>query len=218
VSQQRRLLRNASSPAAGPVRRVGPRYRTGSDRELTVLLQEYSALRAEILSRSTAQHTLLNLDVTILGTIVGLAIAKDSQDGPLLLLLVPLVSGSLGFLYLDHHTAIQRAGVYIDRVIKPPLQRLSRSSDLMSWEDFFNDNFFRRRSSMAVLWTPLAVLFICGPIVSSVFTVRHLGGQAGLIAAWSLGVAIEVFLIVFAYRMFSQRWVRGYRDGIKVRE
>src|SRR5689334_13795793 len=94
------------SPCAGfpsatdPARRAERREESGADRQLTVLLQEYNSLRQEIFSRSTAQHTLMNIDVTIVGTIVGFAIAKDSPAAPLLLLLVPLISGSLGFLYL----------------------------------------------------------------------------------------------------------------------
>lgn len=175
------------------------------------LIQEFNALRAEILARSNAQHTLLNLNVTILGTLIGLAIAGRGPQSQLLLLLVPLVSNSMGFLWLDHHTAVQRAGVYIERRIRPALRDLSQSVTLMSWENFFNDQFWRLKVSRTVFWAPLSILFLAAPIGATAYTFSLLNSNLALIGVWILGVLTEATLIGTSVLMFSQRWVRGYR-------
>jgi hypothetical protein len=189
------------------------RYVATVDENLfTALMQEFNSLRAEILARSNAQHTLLNLNVTILGTLIGFAIAGREGGAPLLLLLVPLVSNSIGFLYLDHHTAIQRAGVYIDERIRPVLQELASSKKAMSWETFFNEHFWRRRTSKVVFWAPLSILFIAAPIGATVYTFPLLSFNVTLTAVWVFGVLTEIGLFTTSIMMFSRRWVRGYRN------
>lgn len=178
----------------------------------TVLMQEFNALKAEILARSNAQHTLLNLNVTILGTLVGFAIAGHEGGASLLLLLVPLVSNSIGFLYLDHHTAIQRAGVYIDQRIRPVLQELVLSKRAMSWETFFNEHFWRRGASKVIFWAPLSILFVAGPIGATIYTFPLLNFNLTLMAVWGFGVLTELGLFAASVIMFSRRWVRGYRN------
>ena len=162
---------------------------TTVDENLFILLmQEFNILRAEILARTNGQHTLLNLNVTILGTLVGFAIAGHERGASLLLLLVPLVSNSIGFLYLDHHIAIQRAGVYIDQRIRPVLQELVLSKRAMSWETFFNEHFWRRGTSKVVFRAPLSILFVAGPIGATIYTFPLLNSDLALMAVWAFGV------------------------------
>ena len=183
-----------------------------TDHRLNTLLHEFNAIRAEILARSNAQHTLLNMNVTILGTIVGFAIAGSGRQSGLLLLLVPLVSNSIGFLYLDHHTAIQRAGVYIDSEIRPALQEVDESKQVLSWEDFFNTGFWRHGMSKVVFWSPLSILFLAAPIGATAYTLPLLKSNTALILVWALGVLTEIALIVTSTVMFRQKWARGYRQ------
>ncbi len=60
---------------------------------LTVVLAEYSALRAEVDRRSQAQQTLLNLAIALTGAVFAYAIANESLP---VLLLQPIVAGSRG--------------------------------------------------------------------------------------------------------------------------
>lgn len=77
-----------------------------------IALAEFSALRNEIGSRSTAQHTLINLSITAIGAVVGFALAQKGNLS--LLLLLPILSPSLGMLYLDHALNIMNIGNYIN--------------------------------------------------------------------------------------------------------
>lgn len=176
------------------------------ERHFGTLTQEYLALRAEILSRSNAQHTIINLDVTILGSLIGISLASSSPTAPLLLLAVPLVSNSLGFLYLDHHGAIQRAGRYIEDRIEPEFRRFARSRSLMTWESFFDGNHWRNSTARLLFWAPLSLLFLVGPIACTILTFRFLNSVPGYVTAWVLGIATEIACAVFGVLILGSWW------------
>jgi len=78
--------------------------KSGMARQLRVAM--FSSLRAEIGTRTSAQHTLLSLNVTASGVIAGLV--YGSQGQPEILLGFPVLSVLLGALYIDHAYAINR--------------------------------------------------------------------------------------------------------------
>ena len=67
----------------------GPARPADADAFRDVLPAEYSALRAEIVGRISAQDVLVNLHLTAVAAIVGFAVAEHGSLG-LLLLITPL--------------------------------------------------------------------------------------------------------------------------------
>lgn len=111
-------------------------------------LAEFAALRAEIAQRSSTQQALIALNLTAVATVLGFALTKQSSRG--LLLLVPVISPSLGLLWLDHHRNIRLIAEYIR-------DELWKDSD-PSWETWRG----ARGSSGAVIAFFLSVALIFG--------------------------------------------------------
>jgi hypothetical protein len=90
-----------------------------------VALAEFSALRQEIGSRSTAQHTLLTIQLSTSGTVLGVVLGQVSE--PQMLLVIPILSFAFGMLWLDHAANIARLGVVIRTTLN---ERLSPETEL----------------------------------------------------------------------------------------
>jgi hypothetical protein len=75
-------------------------------------LEQFSALRAEILQRSGAQSSLVQLNLTAIAVVLG-ALLGDVTPRSDILLLVPILSPALGLFWLDHARAIDRLGAFI---------------------------------------------------------------------------------------------------------
>ena len=74
-------------------------------------LAEYAALRQEIQNRSGLQQTLIGLNVTAIGALVGLVLSTKASSSALLIL--PPICTTLAFLWIDHHRVIREIGLYI---------------------------------------------------------------------------------------------------------
>jgi hypothetical protein len=85
--------------------------------QATILLAHYKAIRDEIVLRATAQSTLLQINITAIGTVAGFVLASNAD--PLALLVIPILSPLLGMLWLDHHESIADLGRFIRRNIEP---------------------------------------------------------------------------------------------------
>jgi hypothetical protein len=85
-----------------------------------VALAEFTALRQEIGSRSTAQHTLLTIQLSACGTVFGLVLGQVSE--PQMLLVIPVLSFAFGMLWIDHATNISRLGELIRTTLNDRLR------------------------------------------------------------------------------------------------
>jgi hypothetical protein len=150
-------------------------------------LSEFSALRNEIGSRSTAQHTLVNISITAIGTVGGFALA---QKGDLsLLLLLPILSPSLGMLYLDHAINIMNIGNYINDQLKPILR-------LMQYEEVVRSYEQRRLLRVLPYGLPIFIIFAGVPLGSLIVTLRSIqGGRMWML--WSIGLILVLVYICF---------------------
>jgi hypothetical protein len=92
---------------------------TESDKSIqaTILLAHYKAIRDEIVLRATAQSTLLQINITAVGTIAGFVLAYKANL--LALLVIPILSPLLGMLWLDHHESIADLGRFVRGNIEP---------------------------------------------------------------------------------------------------
>ena len=75
-------------------------------------LTEFTALRAEIANRTTAQYTLVAITLVAVSTLGGLALGPEHVNLSVLLLVSPVCTAT-GLLWLDHAHAIYQIGDYI---------------------------------------------------------------------------------------------------------
>ena len=177
----------------------------GSDDQgkASILLAEYSALRAEIERRSNIQWNVFALQVTTAGTIAGLAISQVSMFA--LLLLVPWSSFMFGSRYILHDFHIR----LISRYVRDSLStRLDGQLQWDSWKKASLPDNADRRWFSPIGWNithPTRLAFE-GIAVTALIAVagaavhEWLSGHqqwyllGGLTAGWSLGVAITWLL------------------------
>jgi hypothetical protein len=146
---------------------------------------EFAAYRQEILHRSSQQYTLLALDLTALTAIAGFVLSDNADR--LLLLLLPIVSGSIGLLWYDHARNIDSLGSYIAENMQSFAGYEQRIDELEVSE--------LRRVPMTLA---LLVLLVGAPISGLVVTFRDVHGS--LWALWACGLLVSASCTFFLVR------------------
>lgn len=159
---------------------------------LTVALAEFGKLRDEIAGRSTTLWTLLGLNASVSSAVAGFVLA-DRAD-PLLVLLLPLLTPSLGLLVIDHAANIGQIGEYINRVIKPLVHEVTGEPRLLCYEDWVDTWETRRMRRVLAFGVPLVLLFSVVPVFSLVYVVPHLDNGT-LWALWATGFLMTAFQV-----------------------
>ncbi|HEX3330420.1 MAG TPA: hypothetical protein VHS27_10910 [Gaiellales bacterium] len=154
---------------------------------------EFAAYRQEILHRSSQQYTLLALDLTALTAIAGFVLSDNADR--LLLLLLPIVSGSIGLLWYDHARNIDSLGSYI-------LENMQSFAGYEQRIDELEVSELRR----VPMTLALLVLLVGAPISGLIVTFRDVHGS--LWALWVCGL-----LVGASCTFFLVRWMlAGLRD------
>jgi hypothetical protein len=150
----------------------------------TERLAEYSARCSEIAQRSTYQQALVALNLTTTGTIIGFVVGKS--DAPrTLLLIVPIVSSTLGLIWLDHHRNIQLIAKYVKNVLWPWTP---------SWEAWRADE---RGAEEVYYWVSMCAVYAAGSIGSlAIGHPRPHQEGPGVWALWSAGLVMTVVFVV----------------------
>lgn len=158
-----------------------------------VSLAAFSAAKTEIADRSKAQHTLIQLNITAVGTIVGFVLANKAD--PQLLLLLPLLSPALGMLHLDHAVNIANIGSFIDAVVRAKLAAAAAVADVMGYEEHVRS--FERRLVLRFLLfgIPVLLLFAGVPVYSLLF----LRLRGTIVAPWAITLWWSGTVLVLAY-------------------
>jgi hypothetical protein len=159
---------------------------------LNIAVAEFNAMRAEILSRSTAQQNLLNLTIVAVGAVGSVAFSGASRQ-PVLLIL-PIVSCIFGMLYFDHGFAIGNIGRYIKDELAPAVRSESNWSHALAWEDFVRriaSSQTRFRRSAVQFDIPILFAFLFVPVMISAYMATQLA-NTWLWLAWSVGVVAEM--------------------------
>ncbi|MGH4020658.1 MAG: hypothetical protein ACRDT0_15795 [Pseudonocardiaceae bacterium] len=173
---------------------------------LNTAMQEYNALRGEITSRHGAQHTLINLDVTAIGILLGVVLSN--KENLIILLVVPIVATSFGLLYFDQAGSIERIGVYIRHVLQPAIARLTGDTATLAWEDFAARTFRASKLSVVGFAVPVFIIFIGTPIAATIVLLPAIT-QAWQWLFWVLGVVFEAMVVGVWYSFFSGRSLRA---------
>jgi hypothetical protein len=135
--------------------------------QFQALYEEFKALRAEIAQRSTAQVTIIQLNVTAIGIVLGAALSKIPDPDGRILFIIPILSPMLGLLFLDHDAAIRNIGQFIQFRIKPRVFDIL-GSELPDYERFVEQLELRRFERVSLLGIPIFVLFGILPFVALV--------------------------------------------------
>ncbi|GAA1177220.1 hypothetical protein GCM10009584_18380 [Ornithinimicrobium humiphilum] len=119
---------------------------------------------AEIARRSTTQQT---IQAGAISAAAGLGAAVIGGFTPLVLLLLPIISVSLGSQWLDHHRTIGRIGTYAAEELEPALHRRMASVPAAPqlWEGYWRQRQTRRTSKH--IWAiPVLTIFYGLPILA----------------------------------------------------
>jgi hypothetical protein len=172
-----------------------------------VVLAEYNAIRAEILSRSSAQHILINLDLTLTGVITGIAFSQ--RISMLVLLLIPILSACCALLYFDHAKQIDALGAYISRDIALKLDTLTGTDGSLGWDRVYSAQERGFRVVLLSYIVPTFVLFILNPLVLliSMLWARDFQVSDWAPVAWWLGIILEL-LVATSWILLIHRWSR----------
>lgn len=100
--------------------------------QIQAILAEYNALRAEIQLRSDFQNRMLQLHISTLTLLIGVAVSQPL--GHLVFLLVPITSSLFGLWWFDNSHAIGEIGAYIKSSVESKVNNLLRQQDVMFWE------------------------------------------------------------------------------------
>ena len=158
-----------SPPVAAPAVAPEPNYTA----ILNAALAEFGKLRDEISGRSTSLWTLLGLSATVSSAVAGFVLAQKAD--PLLLLLLPLLTPSLGLLVIDHGTNIGNIGQYINTVIRPLVREATGEPRLLCYEEWV-DNWEKRPIRRTIAFgLPLVLLFTVVPLYSLGYTMSTIG-------------------------------------------
>lgn len=153
---------------------------------------EFEAYRQEILDRSGHQHTLLTLNLTAVSAAGGLVLSEYGD--PRVLLLLPIISSSIGLLWYDHARNIDSLGDYIRNGLSVYNGYEKRIAELERTE--------YRRVPMTLA---LFILFVATPIAGLLVPMRSVVGP--LWALWALGLVLS---IVCSW-LFIRWMIEGFR-------
>ena len=164
-----------------------------------VVLAEYSALRAEIVGRISAQDTMVNLHLTAVAAIIGFAVAERGSLG--LLLLVPPLSCTVSALYVSHNAYIRLMSRYIRSELRLSLEQALGSTAhfrIFAWEDWTHVSTRARRLHFAHRGTMLAVFPL--PAALAILIAAPTAAHGWLRAVWWVDLFLVLVEVVIVTR------------------
>ena len=159
----------------------------------TSQLAEFETLRKEIEFRSSAQLTLISLNLTGIGTLVGFALTQLAD--PRLLILVPIIAPCIGMLYLDHAIMISMIGSYIEHSFK------------YNWEKAVRQQERQTAIRFLLFGIPILLMFSAIPIASLIFTYSILA-DVWMWTLWITGGFMTGAFLFFWLRFLFQPFIQ----------
>lgn len=175
------------------------------DKAVDIMLAEFSALRAEIDNRTSAQQRISYSMLFITGTLITLGI---NQREILLLLISPVLTLFLAIRYADHDAQIARVGDYIERRIENRLRELSWEHWLYS--DDAHPCYGRSGRARGLAWRGIFVSMQVFPIGVALlrfwpeFTFPPTNSVASLVFHWFLLVS-DIFIVFYTWIVLRHR-------------
>ena len=165
--------------------------------------------RSEINERSRAQHTIIQITVTVLGVVLGFVLAQEAARRVLLVL--PLVSVPLGLLYLDHGVNIAHIGAFIRTNIVPVLAAVPGGRAVLEYEEFVGAFEQRWMLRFFLFGGPLLLLFAGAPAGALIYL-----RWAGLVTTWPMTLLwFGGALLVVWYLLFWLWWTFVFPGSLR---
>lgn len=163
---------------------------------MSLVEQEYIALRQEVLERVRILHGTLNLLAVLEAILAVILISAVSYDGnPIawrLFLICPLLLVGLVFNYQANQMALEAAAIASDKI--------RRTEPGKSWDEHYGHHKTRvRLTSFLKIW-PILVLPV--PVIVYLFTWEFYDPVNGILVIANIAVAALV-LINFRYKILS---------------
>jgi len=183
-------------------------------------LIEFTALRAEIAYRTTAQYTLVVIALVAVSTLGGLALGPEHVN-PSVLLIVSPVCTATGLFWLDNAHAIYQIGDYVKKELwlfirtcldpVPPGNKFS-SIPIVGLTELPNYEFYALAGKQlsierGVLLFPFGLIFVFAPAVSTFIVVR-LGHQPWVYVAAAVD-ALLILSLLLVWILFLTRVLRA---------
>ncbi|MCD4797388.1 MAG: hypothetical protein K8R19_00065 [Methanosarcinales archaeon] len=104
-----------------------------------IYLEEYKALRDEILLRAREKNRTINHVILLISALIVAIWQIPGRIEPertyiIFLLIVPLISFMLALIYCWHDLMIVSIGGYINQLLRPKLAELYGKEDILGWE------------------------------------------------------------------------------------
>jgi hypothetical protein len=180
---------------------------------LSVVLDEFKALRDEIQNRATAAYTILNINITAIAAVAGLLLSKKGDLR--LLLILPLVSPSLGLLFVDHSLNIRNLGRYINHRLRPLVDEFTSDPRLLRYEVFVTEYEGNKLLRLLPLALPLTLLFAAVPLAALMFLCfEHTLQRTWAWTIWGTGALVTAAYLV----MWTWFVLAPYRESRRVAE
>lgn len=174
-----------------------------------MLLAEFTALRAEILQRSSLQWNIFALQLTAAGVIFSFALSGPSHIG--FLLILPMISYALAARYISHFVVIQALGTYIHDVLEV------RAKGELQWQTWYRAQPLSLHRVLS--WLNANFLVFPGPAVIALAWVApyvweshaSVGKHVLVIIIWLIGIAVTVLSIQMISSRLSSFQGRSWR-------
>jgi hypothetical protein len=189
-------------------------------RTTTIVLAEFAGLRGEIATRVNLLVTLILGNLTVLGVVFGIALSRSGNTK--ILLVLPLVTPSIGLLYLDQSRELENFGVYISKHIRPQL-KIPPQLKVNDVEAFGWESWIVKRQSNPWIASPyliaLVLQFLGPPIAVLVYGYPYRPHPLVAVSAlqiwlWWTGAVLTSGLIFYAI-IFGIHALRNPRSKVR---
>jgi hypothetical protein len=180
-----------------------------------VALEEFKALRTEIITHIQAQTTLVGVGMTAAAAIGAFAFGGKNGTDPQqleILLVLPFVLGGLGLAYLAQSSHVHSIGEYLRDHL---WRRLFQGSVPDSWENFVTDDLSMAsafNAPGALSWLP-GVLIFGGPGIAALAinwrSWTFGANDISLRIAWSLDVLVIALAVGLTIAVGWSRWKKA---------
>lgn len=142
------------------------------NKRIDVYLEEYKALREEMLLRLKGRNAIVNYILLLVSALIVAIWQVSGRIEPqkvsiIFLLILPVVFFFLALIYCWHDMMIASLGGYIKEVLRPRLIEVCQHENILEWESYLKK---RSESSQWKIMSFLNRLILVVPIPISVFS------------------------------------------------
>ncbi len=161
--------------------------------KISVLLEEHRALRNEIEQHRVSMRYMTIFNITASGTIFSF-VFSNTELSPLLLV-VPILSATLGYIFFFHSKRLSRLGLYIRDVLAPKVRLLQNDDSLLEWEHHIREE---EKKNKFYKYFSLDGIRIATFLITSV-TALAVALPTDNLPLWIIGLLLTIFLLSLAW-------------------